>query len=141
MKMYVFCHTWLSGIQRGIQGAHAIAEMVAIKCENKSFQKLFTDWAFNHKTMVFLNGGGSNDLDDLYTLIVFGNYTHFTSKFEEDDSLAGATTAVALLLPDYESNGIDSYRKEPYHNREEFLSQYNEETAALIKKIAGYKLA
>lgn len=142
MRMYVFCNNWLSDIQRGIQGAHAIVQMTADNSEDKSFQDQYLNWAVDYKTLAFLNGGGSGDLDDLYEFLYSPDYPHYIAKFYEDDeSLGGALTAVALLLSDYEVEAISEYRKTPFRERKSFLQNYAEPTAALIERIAGYRLA
>jgi len=61
--MYGFVPYQLSGIQKGIQFAHALVEY-SLKYGNTDEYK---DWANNHKTFVILNGGTTNDnITDYY---------------------------------------------------------------------------
>ena len=52
-KAYVFVMYNLSGIQKGIQATHAVAEL------SLTGSKAYEDWAKNHKTLILLNGGTS----------------------------------------------------------------------------------
>lgn len=103
MRFYSFTNYYLSSIQIGIQTAHALGEMFNQYPygDSPAGQRL-RDWSANHKTMVLLNGGNGASLRDLWTLFSDERNTdHIVSKFHEDDqSLDGALTCVAILLPE-----------------------------------------
>ena len=94
---------YLSQIQRGIQSAHAIAEMHNLLMDKTA--PIYDEWVNNHKTMIVLNGGSCGSLKEISQLqrrvekhsnslpIPFGS-------FYEDSSLNNALTAVAMILPD-----------------------------------------
>jgi hypothetical protein len=90
MKVYVLCHSWLSPIAKGIQGAHAVAELVS------RWDETVLAWADNHKTLIFLEGGNQANLsewlerlEDLFPTSCF---------YEDKDSLNSCLTAVAFLV-------------------------------------------
>ena len=103
MRFYSFTNYYLSSIQIGIQTAHALGEMVAkYQILSNGASKVCYEWLHNHKTMVLLNGGNSQDLRDLWTLLSDERNTFFpVSKFSEDEqSLDGALTCIAIVLPE-----------------------------------------
>lgn len=103
MRFYAMGNYYLSSIQQGIQAAHALGEMFnQYSYGDSPVGRTLRDWAANHKTMVLLNGGNSADLSDLWTLLSDERNTLYpVSKFSEDEqSLDGALTCVAILLPE-----------------------------------------
>jgi hypothetical protein len=59
------------------------------------------EWAKNHKTMVCLNAGNNANLKEIRNL--FENETNpysWTSFYEDNDSLNGTLTCVAIVLPE-----------------------------------------
>ena len=61
---------------------------------------MIRDWAKDHKTMVLLNGGHSNDLVEFYMFLdVLKDELPFAVFCEE--GVGGAMTSVGLILPDY----------------------------------------
>lgn len=104
MRFYAMGNYYLSSIQQGIQAAHALGEMVNQSPYGDSpVGRTLRDWCKNHKTVVLLNGGNSASLRDLWTLLSDERNTVFpVSKFSEDEqSLDGALTCVAIVLPEY----------------------------------------
>lgn len=112
MKMYCFVNgLYMSPIQHGIQSAHAIAEM---SLQNTP---IYEKWAKDHKTIIILNAvnhaglvdakeffsGIGNHLEKYnYNDIKYGEH-YATSFFHEDEqSLGGILTSVAVLLEDEE---------------------------------------
>lgn len=103
MRFYAMGNYYLSSIQQGIQAAHALGEMF----NNYLYDapgpgKMLRDWNHAHKTMVLLNGGNAANLRELWTLLTDERNTEFpVSKFCEDEpSLNGALTCVAIVLPE-----------------------------------------
>jgi hypothetical protein len=100
MRLYTFGNYYLSSIQQGIQAGHAAVELFN-KYENSEQLNTVKDWAKNHKTMVCLNGGNNANLKEIRDL--FKNETNpypWTSFYEDDDSLNGTLTCVAIVLPE-----------------------------------------
>lgn len=109
MRFYAMGNYYLSSIQQGIQAAHALGEMFnnhpAVQPHFDNYEcpgKVLRTWSRDHKTMVLLNGGNSADLRDLWTLLSDPRNTSLpVSKFYEDEaSLDGALTCVAIILPE-----------------------------------------
>ena len=104
MRFYSFTNYYLSSIQLGIQSAHALGEMFnQYPYGDSPVGRTLREWSANHKTMVLLNGGNSAALRDLWTLLSDPRNTKYpVSKFSEDEaSLDGALTCVAIVLPEY----------------------------------------
>ena len=104
-RFYGFGNYYLSSLQQGLQAGHCIGELFAQHVEEKNKSATVYDWATNHKTMVLLNGGNSNSLQELYN---FFNQLKEASmdlpfvKFHEDEaSLSGALTYVGIIVPSF----------------------------------------
>lgn len=125
MRAYFFCHSWLSGIQKGIQGAHAISSLVNAASAGEDFMRIYSEWATNHKTMIFLEGGNQNSLKDWHTFLATQPHKvpskeplegqRYTMPFhifrEDDESLNGCATAVVVLVSTKLCKAIDNYRE------------------------------
>lgn len=114
--MYTFTNMYLSQIQRGIQSAHCITDML-VKY-NQQFNdfhessrgpqfEFLLEWMENDKTMIVLNGGGSEELNSLHSFCKGARNSciyPFGVFFEEDTALggsgAGALTCFGILLPE-----------------------------------------
>ena len=105
MRFYAMGNYYLSSIQQGIQAAHALGEMTVLMQSKlgDADERIFDQWLTRHKTMVLLNGGNNQDLRGLWALLTDERNTQFpVSKFNEDEqSLDGALTCVAIVLPEY----------------------------------------
>jgi hypothetical protein len=107
MRLYSFVNAnYLKHIQHGIQTAHAVAELYN-KYENPrevSCVRFHTlkDWAKNHKTIIVLDGGDCQDLNDI-ELFLHVNDSQlklpYASFCEDERSLNGAMTCVAVVVP------------------------------------------
>lgn len=104
MRAYFFGNMYLSSIQQGIQAAHVTHEMF-LKYDNLAAGSFATtelyDWAHNHKTMILLNGGYSENLRALTEF--FSNPMNdypFADFHEGQDALDGALTCVGIVLPE-----------------------------------------
>jgi hypothetical protein len=126
MRAYFFCHSWLSGIQKGIQGAHAISDLVNVASGGEDFMRIYSEWASNHRTMIFLEGGNQDSLHDWHTLLATQphvipkknvpleeqRYTMPFRVFREDkSSLNDCSTAVVVLVSTKICEAIDNYRE------------------------------
>lgn len=118
MRCYHFGNFYLSSIQQGIQAAHAQMELFVKYRENicvdydntnpaieeceyqQQVDDLF-DWAYNHKTMVCLNGGALGDLKNIEELMKDSENKYPWSTFYEDEySLGAILTNIAIVLPE-----------------------------------------
>lgn len=123
---YFFTNMYLSDKQCGIQAAHAVGRMARAKTG------IFDEWIHEHETIILLNGGNSEDLDQLYDRLleltnnlIYDEYRRLpVVRFHEDKkSLNEATTCVGIVLPDsvYNYNGISCGEKEHEQTAKEVL--------------------
>ena len=102
MRYYGFGNMYLSSLQQGLQNAHTIVEMYNEYTEEHypaEFEFL-TEWALEHKTMILLNGGYSENLRDLWRFLSSDENPYPFAKFNEgQDALDGALTCVGVILP------------------------------------------
>ena len=95
MRFYAVGNMYLSSIQQGIQAAHCLGEIVVKYGLSVQVQ----DFLHNHKTIVCLNGGNTENLTNFYKLLDNPKYPF--AKFHEDDaSLGGVLTCVGIIIPE-----------------------------------------
>lgn len=107
LRCYTFTNFMLSSIQQGIQSGHAMVELFnKYHLDNglQVQQDMLRDWAQNHKTLVCLNGGNADDVRDIKGFFDIGhqrgqNAYPYAAFFEDEASLDGALTSVAVILP------------------------------------------
>lgn len=103
MRAYYFGNMYLSSIQQGIQALHATTEMYeryrgVPGAVEQSLQ--LNEWATDHKTVVLLNAGYSEELHDLCRFFDNkGNGFPWSWFTEGEDALDGALTCVGVVLP------------------------------------------
>lgn len=103
MRFYGFGNYYLSSLQQGLQAAHVIADIAAscISEDNSPEYKQFIEWADNHKTIVLLNGGNSDDLFQLFDFFDTIDNPYPFDMFNEDEaSLMRAATCVGIIVPE-----------------------------------------
>jgi hypothetical protein len=116
-RVYVWTHNWLSPIQKGIQGAHAVAELSSVCCTKPKAKACiaYQGWCLHHKTLVFLSGGNSAALSDLkeYLQGSLGgeNQTYWSSFYEDEESLSSTMTAIAVLPTEMVCEAVDYCRE------------------------------
>ena len=105
MKLYSFVHSYLSGIQKGIQTAHVVGELVK-KYHHKlsgphSFQagQLLQDWIEKSPTISVLEGGDDFSLNEFWNLLSVDSEQLYPWAYFAEDSLGGITSAVGIILP------------------------------------------
>jgi hypothetical protein len=105
-RLYSFVNYYLSPIQYGIQTAHVVGEMghrnaiYREKFPNHPFETAFETWCRRDKTIIVLKGGNSLAIKELYYELDKLGIGQSPMAFREDDqSLAGAYTAVGILIP------------------------------------------
>lgn len=101
MKLYIFTLDHLSTVQKGIQAAHVVAELML------KGRKEIEEWAKHDKTIVMLQGGNYLHLKYIEEAIANSQFTG--ASFREDEETLGAlVTATAVLLPSEKFN-VDEY--------------------------------
>lgn len=102
MRAYFFAHSYLSGIQKGLQAAHCLQEINYRAKHVPLWTKVLDEWARRHKTIIILNGGNSVELTDLADAMAAQPVTYKLpwGYFAEDDSMSYATTCVGVIVPD-----------------------------------------
>lgn len=117
-RLYAFTHVYMSSIQHGIQTGHAMGEIfneyVFADREFRDLQqyKVVEAWCQNNKTWIALDGGNSRALREVYEFleanpVTFENVALPWADFREDeDSMEGMRTAVAIVLPEEIYNAV-----------------------------------
>jgi hypothetical protein len=117
-RLYAFVNSYLSGIQKGLQTVHLVAEMSKFK--KKKDIEIFKAWVEYGKTIIILDGGNQSALNDMLCFLKETKYP--TCLFREDySSLNNCLTVVGVILP-----------KEIYKG---------EKTSNLYDKLKEYRLA
>lgn len=122
MKAYTFVHSYICGIQVGIQAGHSNVELMrGLDPAGSECDELIDRWASDHKTFVWLDGGDSARLNDIINIIEASGcpYAYFNepalkcSAADKDD--AGMVTAVTVLLDTKLVEAADYIRCEGLH--------------------------
>ncbi len=101
MRGYFLTNMYLSPIQCGIQSAHCIHDMFITyrTVPMEPATDLLYSWAENHKTMIVLNGGTSDDLKEFYDFMMLHNDLYPFEDFREP-GIENAVTVVGVVLPE-----------------------------------------
>lgn len=91
-RLYSLTNRYLSGIQKGIQTAHVVGELVQLPDISK-----VVEWARDHATIIVLDGGNCDHLVEFCEILEKSD--HPWARFNEDSSLGFALTAVGVILP------------------------------------------
>lgn len=110
MRAYFFGNMYLSSIQQGIQAAHCLAEMFIGYVHGSSMEKILHDWAVHHKTMVLLDGGYAEALNELHGCFKDTKFPCGIFK-EEEAALNRTTTCVGIILPERIYEGAKMIRE------------------------------
>lgn len=92
-RCYIFCHSYLSSIQKGVQASHCVAELSLLN------HPIFDIWAKTDKTMILLEGGTCDDLKSILTTFE-QDYIGPSAAFFEDSSLNNMITSVGIIVSD-----------------------------------------
>lgn len=104
-RMYFLVNQYMMGIQAGIQAGHAacrlMAEFAGEEPGNPKF-KLLEKWYKEDETFILLDGGYQSRMYEFVdkVLLPVSDLYPYTTFHEERDSLNGALTAVAFVLPE-----------------------------------------
>ncbi|KKM67218.1 hypothetical protein LCGC14_1473340 [marine sediment metagenome] len=100
MRAYYFGNMYLSSIQQGIQAAHATHGLFNKYAASEKAETLF-NWSQNHKTMILLNGGYSENLRKIIALFGHNENPYPWAFFNESEEAAdGLLTSVGIVLPE-----------------------------------------
>jgi hypothetical protein len=101
-RAYIFSHTMLKPICAGVQSAHCLAEMFADYTEVSSSENhVLHNWAKSHKTIILLDGGVTDNLVRINSIIrvlcssVGLPFAHFNESNEYAD---GILTSVGFII-------------------------------------------
>lgn len=103
MRGYALVHCIISGVQCGLQGGHALVEMMDKYRDSQPGTLAHQShiWAKYDKTLIVLNGGTSANLFKLLTLLESDQNPFPFAYFKESfDFAEGMLTAIALTLPE-----------------------------------------
>lgn len=105
-RMYFLVNQYMMGIQAGIQAGHAAVRLMAEHWDtgdNDPRVRLLSHWFTYDETFILLDGGYQSRMEAFVknALLPVCDMYPYTKFHEEKDSLNGALTAVAFVLPDY----------------------------------------
>lgn len=104
LRTYVVLHTYFKSLLNGVQGGHACVEMsVKYNPGTPEFER-YQHWARVDKTLLYLDGGVSFHmhafLEQLKSLDSKGHSLPWAHFVEDEATLEGMLTAVAVILPE-----------------------------------------
>lgn len=116
MRLYSFANYYLSPLQHGLQTAHCVSEMSQLG--KIAELRVFNEWAMDHKTVIILNGGNSKMISDTYDLFEAPAKKlglPLVKFYEDEQSLGGALTSCAIVLPEdmYNAQSLDEKAMNP----------------------------
>lgn len=105
LRLYSFVNFYLSDMQKGIQTGHAAVDLVREyvpdepETVSQNHLNMVADWADNHKTFIVLNGGNNAGLKAAVGIINDIDLP-WTCFYEDQDSLGGILTCIAVVVPE-----------------------------------------
>lgn len=106
LRLYSFVNFYLSSIQQGVQTGHAAVDLVrkynappGTPSQLGKQCDMVGDWADNHKTFIILNGG-NNEMLLAAKEIVKASGLPWVTFSEDEQSLGGILTTVAVVIPE-----------------------------------------
>ncbi|ADQ53066.1 conserved hypothetical protein [Aeromonas phage 65] len=103
LKGYVFVHRGLSGMYAGIQAAHAMIRLVHNQYANPDM----IDWVTVHETLVILDGGNSQNMDQISGIL--SGADNSMEYFREPD-MDNMMTAIAYVPSADEASEIEFFK-------------------------------
>lgn len=113
MRAYFFGNLYLSSIQQGLQSAHVLAEMYTKYVGPDPYSQYFVldEWAREHKTIIILNAGYSEEIRFLSERFATQEKYPWASFNEGQDALDGALTCIGIVLPEHVYEGSAKIRE------------------------------
>lgn len=107
-RLYSFAHSWLSGVQKGIQTQHATVKLLTGPMKNWGQTQI---WATDDQTTIVLEGGGTAALEHTLELVMASPFA-CACFYEDQESLNGSITAVVFVAPEYFwNNTLENYKE------------------------------
>jgi hypothetical protein len=126
MRGYFWTNMYLSPIQKGIQTAHCITQIMGAWTESENQIKKIRDYASNHMTKIVFDGGNCAALEAVWMRLVATDHAFYDAKWKSDErgyckasdaddfsshypmakfyedaeSLGGALTCVGIVVPE-----------------------------------------
>ena len=102
-KLYVWVNSKISPLQKGIQAAHVIPELVNVYMldlsSDESSREEFINWVRQGKVIVVLEGGTHYDLSSLYDMFTsMPDDDHYPFEQFCESDLKYSVTAVGIVL-------------------------------------------
>ena len=167
MRCYHFGNYYMSSIQQGIQAAHCQMELFVkyqdtginsvddyeptiTEMEYQDKVDILYDWAENHKTMICLNGGNLQGLQDIVNILLDDqNKLPWATFYEDEMSLGGILTNVAIVVPEHIYDNAAKVRTCEYEikdnqvidNEWKFVCSLNDFEVKLINLLNSCQLA
>lgn len=142
MRGYFLTNMYLSPIQRGIQSAHCLHDMFVTyrPHSEQPAADLLWKWAEHEKTMIVLNGGTSEELEEFFDFLMKHEEDYPFEKFQEP-GIGNAITCVGIILSDRMVELVKHYRDNESGDLSH-LPLYSHSTELVIaKRIASLPLA
>lgn len=103
-RLYSLTNYYLSSLQKGLQTAHVVGEMSRREHDSsfsRPVKKIFRQWTDQDKTIILLNGGNNAGIKGATVFLSQFSDRYPVAAFQEDEiSLAGASTATGIILPE-----------------------------------------
>lgn len=102
LRAYSIVNQYIAGIHAGIQTAHVVHELFTQYPQdvNHASRRLW-DWGVNDKTIIVLDGGYQSNMERIFELMQKVKSLPSAKFHEAQESLNGALTAIAIVLPEY----------------------------------------
>jgi hypothetical protein len=142
LRLYSFVNFYLSSIQQGVQTGHAAVDLVrkyavynsgylpSAQAENKI--DMVAEWADDNKTFIILNGGNLQTMQGIEEIVKSSDLP-WVSFHEDEQSLGGMLTAVAVILPEFIFNA------RPVISRHDEPIQYESSVTELSLKTTYFR--
>ncbi len=118
MRGYFLTNMYLSPIQCGIQSAHCMHDMFVTYSRARTHwdfaSELLWTWAKDHKTMIVLNGGTSDDLREIFDFMMQNIEEYPFEQFREP-GIDGALTCIGVVFNERMIEGMKYVRENPHN--------------------------
>lgn len=114
MRFCAFSLNQLKPLHQGVQNSHILGELIAKYVADASSPKskydMLIDWAVNHKTIIFYDGGFAAGLETVRRALLSCPYP-WSEFYEDEATLSGIMTSVGVVLPAAVYEAADHLRK------------------------------
>jgi hypothetical protein len=145
MRFYALTNMYLSSIQNGIQPLHVLGEMFTKYTVESPQKSALFDWAENHKTVIVLNGGTTDDL--IYAGEIIAQSGMPYASFYEP-GISKALTSIGVIVPELCYNNKVDDVSVPIESIFDYIArksiienEFTEEELALMELLQSLPLA